>query len=92
MVFPALPKHYNDPVLAKISAQNLEKKAEKAFLGTFWKTLTKKLRFFSARALPSKLVCSGAKGALRKILGSVTKNGYLKIVQRALLGRQRSNP
>ena len=31
----------------------------------------------------------GAKGAFRKILGSVTKNGYLKIVQRGdPLGRQ----
>ena len=29
-----------------------------------------------------KLVFIGAKGAFRKILGSVTKNGYLKIVQK----------
>ena len=38
----------------------------------FWKMLTKN-RVFSARAPPSKLVYIGAGGALRTILGSVTK-------------------
>ena len=51
VIFRALPKHGLVPVLA--------------FLGTFWKILTKKSRFFGARS-PSKLVYIGAKGALRK--------------------------
>ena len=38
----------------------------------FWKILTKKSRFFGTRS-PSKLVYIGA---FRKILGSVTKNGF----------------
>ena len=42
--------------------------------------LTKKLRFL-ARAPPSKIVYIGAQGAFRKFLGSVTKNGFFKIVQ-----------
>ena len=42
-----------------------------------------------ARAPPLKQVYIGAKGAFRKFLGSVTKYGYLKIVQRGdPLGRQ----
>ena len=45
---------------------------EKVFLGTFWKILTKKLRFFGARS-PSKLIYFGAKGAFRKTLGSVSQ-------------------
>ena len=44
-----------------------KKQSKKAFLGTFWKILTKKLRFFGARS-PSKLVNIGAKGAFRKML------------------------
>ena len=35
-----------------------------------------KNRVFSARAPPFKLVYIGAKGAFRKILGSVIKKGY----------------
>ena len=52
----ALIKHYKDPVLANIYAPQakFEKTGKKAFLGTFWKLLTKNLRF-SARS-PSKLV------------------------------------
>ena len=46
-------------------------------------------RVFSARASPSNLVKIGAKGVFRKFLGSVTKYGYLKIVQRGdPLGRE----
>ena len=42
------------------------------FLGTFWKILTKKSRFFGVRS-PSKLIYIGAAGAFRKFLGSVGK-------------------
>ena len=42
------------------------------------KSLTRDFTFcFGARS-PSKLVYSGAKGACRKILGSVGKNGFLE--------------
>ena len=44
-----------------------------------------KRRFFGARS-PSKLVYFRAKGAIRKILGSVIKYRYLKIVQRGPFG------
>ena len=37
--------------------------------------------FLGARS-PSKLAYIGAKGAFRKILGSISLNGYLKVVQR----------
>ena len=51
--------------------------------------MTKKLRFFLARARPLKLLHIGAEVALRKILGYVTLNGYVKIVQKGdPLGRQ----
>ena len=62
---------------------------KKAFLGSFWKNLTKKSSFFGAR-FPSKLVNIGA---FKNFLGSISKNGYLKIVQRGTLGVGRwSNP
>ena len=54
MIFRALPKHGLVPVWAKFSGlrQNFEKNSpNKAFLGTFWKVLTKKSRFFGARSL-----------------------------------------
>ena len=47
----------------------------------FLEILSKKSRFLGARST-SKLVYIGGEGAFRKILGSITKNGYLKIVQR----------
>ena len=62
----------------------LKKGQKKTFLGNFWNILTKESRFLGARS-PSKLVYIGAKGAFRKVLGSVNKNGYLKIVQRGTL-------
>ena len=74
-MFRALPKHCFVPILAKTSAPQAK------FLGTFWKILTKKSRFLGARST-SKLVYIGGEGAFRKSLGSITKNGYLKIVQR----------
>ena len=46
---------------------------QKRLLSTFWKMLTKTLRFL-ARA-PSKLVYIGALGAFRKFLGSGAENG-----------------
>ena len=60
---------------------------KKAFLGTFWIILTKSKNrvFFRARS-HSKLVYIGAKGAFRKFLRSVTKNGYFKIVKRGKRG------
>ena len=57
LIFRALTKHRLVPVLAKFSAPQsnfLKKQAKNAFLGTFWKILTKKNRGFSARAPPSK--------------------------------------
>ena len=75
LIFRALPKHKKVPVLPIISAPNF------LFWPKFWKL---------ARAPPSKLVYIGAKGAFRKFLGSVTKNGYFKIVQKGdSLGWQR---
>ena len=42
-----------------------------------------------ARASPQKIVNIGAKGALRKIFGSVGQNGFIKKYQRGdPLGRQ----
>ena len=75
-IFRALPVYGLVPVLGKFCfflrrRQNFEKNSpKKGFLGTFWKSLTKKSRF-SERAPPSKLVYFGAQGAFRKILGSV---------------------
>ena len=43
--------------------------------------LTKKQRFFGARS-PSKLVYIGAKGAFRKILGSVGQKGISEKVSK----------
>ena len=66
----------------------LKNTPRKAFLSNFWKTLTKNSRFFGARS-PSKLADIGAKGASRKLIGSITKNVYWKTVQRGdPLGRQ----
>ena len=74
LTFRALPKHCLAPILAKLFAPqaNFSKKQSKTpFLGTFWKILTKKNRVFFGARSPSKLVGIGAKGAFRKILGSV---------------------
>ena len=68
--------------------QIIKKLSKKGVFRQFLKILTKKLPF-SARAPPSKLVYIDAEGAFRKNLGSVTKTGYLKIIQRGdPLGRQ----
>ena len=52
-------------------------------MGYFQKTLTKKLRFLRPRS-PSNLVNIGVKGAFRKILRSVSQNGYFKELQRGI--------
>ena len=72
---PSSPRAVKIPCFGQIfcAAGNFLKKKNRSktpFLGTFWKILTKKTRFFGARS-PSKLVYIGAKGAFRKILGSV---------------------
>ena len=48
----------------------LKKQSKTAFLGTFWKILTKKLLFFGARS-PLKISKYWRQGAFRKFLGSV---------------------
>ena len=100
MIFRALPKHWKNPVLVKFFAPQAKSWKtglhKNAFLGTFWKILTKKMHFFW-RALPpqSKYIfrVRQSKYIFRKFLGSVTKYGYLEIVQRGdpLVGRE-SNP
>ena len=76
-MFQALPMHKKDgPVFAKIFAPQAKFKKNKpkiAFVGAFWKINIKKLRFFLARAPPSKLVYIDTKGAFRKNLGSVSQ-------------------
>ena len=55
--YRALTNHYKDLILSKFSAPQaklgffeiLKKQDEKGVLGTFWKILTKKSRFFGAR-------------------------------------------
>ena len=87
LIFRALPKHGLVPVLAP-QAKFWKSCPEKAFLGTFWKILTKN-RVFSVRDPPSKLVYIGAEGAFKKIKGRPAKNWFLKKYQREdPLGRQ----
>ena len=59
--------------------------AEKGVFRHFLENADQKFAFFR-RALPLKLLYIGAKGAFRKIVRSVTKIGYLKIVQRVPFG------
>ena len=77
LIFLALPNRYKDPILTKFSARQAnfckKKGAKKAvFKHSLEKFLTKKLRFFGARS-PAELVYFGARGACRKILGSVNQ-------------------
>ena len=51
----------------------LKKQVKKAVFGHFLENFDKKNAFFGARS-PSNLVYIGAKGAFRKILGSVGQN------------------
>ena len=51
--------------------QIFEKTVKKAVFGHFLKNFDKKIAFFFGARSPSKLVYIGAKGAFRKILGSV---------------------
>ena len=60
--------------MTKFSAPEAIKKKspKKAILGTFWKTLTKKLRFFGTR-FPLKISIDWHEGAFRKILRSASQ-------------------
>ena len=72
--FSSSPKALFCPYFGKIfcaAGKFLKKQSKKPFLNTFWKILTKKSRFFFGARSPSKLVYIGAKGAFKKILGSV---------------------
>ena len=72
--------------------QIFEKTVTKAVFGHFLKNFDKKNRAFGARS-PSKLVCIGAEGAFRKILGSVGQQWISEKVSKGdPLGRQGSNP
>ena len=73
LIFRALPKHCFAPILAKFSAPhaNFLKTVKKAVFGHFLKNFAFFSRFFFGARSPSKLVYVGAKGAFRKILGSV---------------------
>ena len=76
--FSELSNHYKDTILTKFFAPQAkfwEKKSgqKSRFYVIFGKIWPKKVCDFSARASPSKLAYIGA---FRKILGSVTKNGY----------------
>ena len=63
-----------------------------AFLDTFWKMLTKKIAFFQ-RALSSKFVLFGTKGAHRQFLGSVSQKWESENSRKGvLLGRQQPPP
>ena len=68
LIFRALPKHCFAPILAKFF---FEKTVKKAVFGHFLKNFDKQIGFFFGASSPSKLVYIGAKGAFRKILGSV---------------------
>ena len=72
LIFWAFPKHCFAPILAKFSAPqaNFRKNSQKSRLWELFEKFWQKIAFFW-RALPSKLVYIGAKGAFRKILGSV---------------------
>ena len=71
----------------------LKRQAKKGVFGHFLENSDQKIAFFR-RALPlTKLVYIDARGAFTNFLGSITKNGYLKIVHRGSLWVGRgSNP
>ena len=69
LIFRALPKHGFVPILAKFFASQAKfwkNRSKKAFLGTFWKILTEKLRFFGARS-PLKISIYWRQRRLQKI-------------------------
>ena len=76
LIFWAFRNHYKDPGLAKCSTPQTKfwknYMPKKTYLGAFSKFWTKNC-VFSARALPSNLVYIDAKGASKKILGSVSQ-------------------
>ena len=80
LIFWALPSHCEDPIFTKFSAPQAnflkKKQAKKAFLGIFWKKLTKKSRFFRVRS-HSKISDIFAKAPLEKFKDQSTKNGHI---------------
>ena len=79
LTFRAFPKELFCPYFGKIfcaAGRTLKKQAKKKIF--FWKILTKKLCFLSARAPLSKLVYIGTEGAFRKFVGSITKKWILE--------------
>ena len=71
-------------LISKQTAQRricLKKQSKKAVFGHFLKNVDKKIAFFGARST-SKLVYIGAKGAFRKILGSVGQKGISEKVSK----------
>ena len=71
----------------------LKKLAKKGVFRLFLKNVDQKITFLPRALPPSKLVYIGVKGTFRHFLGSVTKHGCLRIVQRGALWVGRgSNP
>ena len=64
----------------------MEKQTKKRHFRHFLKNVDKKNAFFRRARPPHKLVFIGAKGAFIKILGYLTKNRYLKLVQTGPFG------
>ena len=80
-----LQKHSKDPVSAKVlvaQAKLKKKQSKKGVLSHFLEHFDQKKIIVSARAPPSKLVYIDVKGPIRKLLESVIKHGYLKIVHK----------
>ena len=80
LIFRDLPKHCFAPILAKFCALHAKcwKTGQKSVLKAPSGNFRPKNCVFSAHATSSKLIYIGA---LRKFLGSIAKNGYLKLAQ-----------
>ena len=90
LISRALPKHCFVPILAKFSAPQAKVKIgqKKAFLGTFWKILAEKLRFFGARS-PLKISIYWRQRRLQKNFKvGRPKLDFLKVPKGDPLGRQ----
>ena len=81
-IFRALPRHYFVPILLcpalLCPAGQIFENMPKGVLRHFLICFDQKIAFFW-RALPQKLVYIGAQGIFRNFLGSIAKNGHLKI-------------
>ena len=80
LIFRALPKYYRDDLVfgQSFCAAGRILKPKQAKKVVFWPI---NCVFFGARSL-RKISIFWGQSAFRKFLGSVTKNGYLKLVQR----------